>query len=95
MIRGFTLSLHFLNQTTDYQDVSTANWQVLDKAGNSYPLIAESDPTATESVYGIGPNEALDMQFDVPMSNGAQGPYILQTGVILSDGAVYEWQFTG
>ena len=95
VIRGFTLSLHFLNQTTDYQNVSTASWQVLDKAGNSYPLISESDPPNTETVYGLGPNETLDLQFNVPMNNGAQGPYTLQTGVILSDGAVYEWTFTG
>lgn len=95
VMRGFMLSFHFWNQTANDQSISTASWQVLDKAGNSYPLISESDPPSTETIYGIGPNEALDLQFNVPMSNGAQGPYTLQTGVILSDGAVYEWQFTG
>ncbi len=90
VVRGVTFSLHFSNQTTHFQSVSMAHWQVLDAAGNSFPIISGGNLPV-----GLAPNATLDRQFTAPMGAGGYSPYTLLTDVTTPDGNTLGWTFTG
>jgi hypothetical protein len=90
VVRGVTFSLHFSNQTTHFQSVSMANWQLVDAGGNSFALISEGNLPV-----GLAPNATLDRQCTAPMGVGGYSPYTLLTDVTTSDGKTLGWTFTG
>lgn len=90
-VPGVKFSLHFWNQFTSEQTVSTQTWSLIaDNGAKSYPVYRSAGTLAV-----LAPNQTQDAQYTIQMSIGDYGPYTLQTDFTTSQGQPLAWTFSG